>query len=169
MPSIQKPGLSTKWSSVHDGGSCKMQAKRDYSTAVLHMVSLLQEKYSTALVQDWVQCYFKKKQKNHLFMSLGVWKRWKFTFFPLLVLPQKSWSIKSTLQRYNWRPVPGFMSFWLSKRASIVPLGIDKNTFFFQGTVVKAPIPEYTDKSMKFYIHLKKKKKHICWILFTVE
>lgn len=30
---------------------------------------------------------------------------------------------------------------------------------FFQGTVVKAPTPEYTDKSMKFYIRLKVKKK----------
>lgn len=43
---------------------------------------------------------------------------------------------------------------------------------FFQGTVVKAPTTEYTDKSVKFYIHLKKKKKsenNICWVLFTVE
>lgn len=29
---------------------------------------------------------------------------------------------------------------------------------FFQGTVVKAPTPEYTDKSVKFYIRLKVKK-----------
>lgn len=33
---------------------------------------------------------------------------------------------------------------------------------FFQGTVVKAPTPEYTDKSMKFYIRLKvKKRRHL--------
>ena len=35
--------------------------------------------------------------------------------------------------------------------------------FFFQGTVVKAPIPEYTDKSMKFYIRFTK-RRNICWL-----
>ena len=114
---------------------CKMQAKQDYSTAVLHMVSWLQECTVQRLFRIECNTTFwekkwtnknnnNKKKKNHFFISLGIWKRPKLTLFPLPVLPGEEafLSIKSTLQRYNWRPVPGFMSFWLSKMASIVPL-----------------------------------------------
>lgn len=43
VPPEQQPGLFTMWTSVHDGKSFKMQDKQDYSSATLHMVSLLQE------------------------------------------------------------------------------------------------------------------------------
>lgn len=35
-----------------------------------------------------------------------------------------------------------------------------KKCIFSEGTVVKAPIPEYTDKSTKVYIHLKTNEKN---------
>ena len=50
------------------GKSCKMQAKQDYSTAVLHMVSLLQEKYGTVQRLFRIECNttfrIKDKQKK---------------------------------------------------------------------------------------------------------
>lgn len=75
MPSKQQPGLSTKWTSVHDVESCKMQAKQDYSTATLHMVSLLQESTVQRLFRNECNTTFIKKKKNHFFMSLGIRKK----------------------------------------------------------------------------------------------
>lgn len=66
-----------------------MLPKQDYSTAVLHMVSLLQESTVQRLFRIECNTTFrnkKKKRKSH----------WKFTFSALLVLPQPFWSIKGT-------------------------------------------------------------------------
>lgn len=59
-----------------------MQAKQDYSTATLHMVSLLQESTVQRLFRNECNTTFIKKKKNgetnkknHFFMSLGIRKK----------------------------------------------------------------------------------------------
>lgn len=100
-------GLASLQSGVQ---CCKMQAKQDYSTAGFHMVSLLQEKYSTALVQDWVQYYFQKN--THTKKKITHLCPWVFgkDGNSLSFLSWRSqnhfWSIKSSSQRYDWRPAP---------------------------------------------------------------
>lgn len=51
--------------------------KVQYSACSGLSATLLQKQNKTQL-----------NKASHFFMSLGIWKRWKFTFFPLLVLPQ---------------------------------------------------------------------------------
>lgn len=71
---------------------------------MLHMVSLLQESTVQRLFRIECNTTFRKetnKKKNHFFMSLGIKKSQKFTFFPLLLLPKPFSSIRGTSQRYN--------------------------------------------------------------------
>lgn len=60
----KKPGFSTKWNSVHDGESGEMQAKQDYSTAVLHMALLQQESTVQRLFRTECNTTRKNKQKQ---------------------------------------------------------------------------------------------------------
>lgn len=58
---------------MHDGESCKMQTKQDYSTAMLHMVSLSQESTVQRLFRIECNTMFRKKmnKKNLTFYVLG--------------------------------------------------------------------------------------------------